>query len=65
MDKIIYTFSMEEEDKELPSKVDIEWLDQALELADIITARILQKIERRSIRLATESILKIDEPSKP
>lgn len=44
-DKVIFTFI--EEDKDLPDKTGIEWLDTILEVANIITARMLIQVEQR------------------
>lgn len=45
MDKVIFTLI--EEDKDLPDKTGIEWLDQILDIANIITARMLIQVEQR------------------
>jgi hypothetical protein len=61
-EKVIFTFI--EEDKDLPDKTEIEWLDQVLEIAQIITARLLLQeriIYRRLPELGNGAVLKTDD----
>lgn len=44
-EKVIFTLI--EEDKDLPDKTGIEWLDTILEVANIITARMLIQVQER------------------
>lgn len=44
--KVIFTLI--EEDKDLPDKTGIEWLDTILEVAQIITARMLIQVQERA-----------------
>lgn len=60
-DIIIYTFI--EEDKELADHTDIDWLDTALAIANIITTHILQEVQgyRRLAEFGNAAVLKTDD----
>lgn len=59
-------FTLIEEDKDLPDTTEIEWLDQALEVAQIIISRMLIQIQervkyRRLPELGNGAVLKTDD----